>query len=163
MDLTTFNRIKSTLRAGDCLLYSGKDLLSEAIEKLSHSEYCHAGMVMVFSEYPDIVLTVEAEATGVVMYDLAGKLARETKKCTVFPLKPEYEAKRHEIGLCALKFLGMSYDYTYLFKLAVERVKINPKNTVCSEMLQRCYGIQGDILTPGDLSKLAIFGPPIKL
>jgi hypothetical protein len=163
MNLDRFNQIKSTLKTADCLLWSGADIISDLIEDISRSQYSHAGLVMVFEEYPDLIFTVEAQGSGVLMADLAQRLRTSEGGCTVFPLNADLDPRRREMGERALKMLGTPYDYGALLKLAVEKVKTGEREVVCSEMVQEVYGIQGDILTPGELPRLGIFGPAIKL
>ena len=120
MDLAVFDKIKSTLRTGDCLLYTGPGLVQSAIEHMTRSPYYHAGLVMSFREYPQptLLLTIEAEAQGVVM-----SMQNDKGGCTLFPLKSPSWTYRREIGLRALRRLGMAYDFRALFGLLFGKAK----------------------------------------
>ncbi len=164
MNLSTYLTIKHQLWTGDVLLYSGKGVIPDLIEDISYSVYSHAGLVIGFNDYPGELFTIEALAEGVVMSELNGRLAGDTGQCTVFPLLSTLTVTRAEVGLRALKRLRMRYAFDVLLRLSFEKVPlVENGETVCSELVQECLGIGGDILTPGDLSKLDVFTKPIKL
>ena len=118
MDLAVFDKIKSTLRTGDCLLYTGPGLVQSAIEHMTLSPYYHAGLVMSFREYPTLLLTIEAEAQGVVMSMQNDKRGLHSLP----PQKPVVDLPPR-IGLRALRRLGMAYDFRALFGLLFGKVK----------------------------------------
>lgn len=122
------------LRTGDVLLYQGSGPLSWLIRRFT--THSHAGLVIRLREFEGEQkrrYTLEALASGVRLNYLSRKLSGYGGRVYWLPLRARYDGDRHAVGAEAMKYLGVGYDFSSLFRNAAGRVAPGLRRLFCSE------------------------------
>lgn len=165
-DLHIYNLHREQMKTGDLLLWRANSLLGAAIRMFSHADVNHASLVMQFQEYEGAEkrrFTTEALSHGIVLNLLSKQLDQYDGQVWWYSIdecEPEY---RQYIGIKALEYIGVPYDYESLFKNAFGTVSADARRLFCSEYCFLCYGFEGEAPTPGDMPKLGIFKEPVRI
>lgn len=163
MDL--YQKHRHSIRTGDVFLWASPGILGRLIRLRTRSTVNHASTALV-SRYSGRVLTVDAEARGILPTVLSTQLARYRRGTVLWlPLKDTYTALRHQIGAALEDQYGRGYDYLSLVTQLWRRVRPGGKYLFCSEstfMAGVEAGLPGldDMATapqPGDYLRWAVF------
>lgn len=165
-DLHIYHLYRDQMKTGDLLLWRAHSLLGAAIRLFSKADVNHASLVMQFEQYEGAEkrrFTTEALSHGIVLNLLSKQLENYDGQVFWYPLdepEPEY---RQYIGIKALEYIGVPYDYQSLFRNAFGRVSADARRLFCSEYCFLCYGLQGQAPTPGDMPYLGLFKEPVRI
>ncbi len=165
-DLTRYNEVKDEMRTGDLLQWHTDSLVGWLIREKTGSIVNHSGLVIRLQEYEGLErrrFTHEALSHGVVLNLVSRRLESFHGECWWYPLKPEWNEKRQEIGERALSFTGIGYDYQSIADQIFTDVIADEAQLFCSEMCFLAWGYTGTAPNPGQLFDLGIFKEGVKL
>ena len=172
-DLTVYNKYRSEMKTGDCLLYRSKgSLIGWMIQRFT--DFNHAGLVVRFGKDDfgaDRMWTLEAVGSGVVPVFLSSKVREYHGEVWWYPLKDEFEERRPLIRECAMILKNTGYDFKSLIKNILGYVSVNMNKLFCSEYVYVTYAYSMIPMAwtakfaprPGDVPDLGIFKEPVKL
>jgi hypothetical protein len=150
--LRDYAAVRSQLRDGDVILFSGSGILSKLIEKCSHGHYSHSGIVAWWGHR---VMLLQAEIQCVQAVPLSVAIADYEGRCDWWSLK---DALRTEANLDAIlgeakADLGLPFGVIKLVQEGLHALigisaPIDPKtgtlpSMFCSEYVGRCFGKAG--------------------
>ena len=170
-DLSGYDTVKHLMRMGDGLGFQGFGLVPWLIQKWS-PQLSHFAIVQEFPTWcgsENRRWTSEAIGGGVGPRYLSKVLENYHGHVWWYPLKPEFEDYRKEIGMAATELFGTGYDFQGIFKQVFARVSLNLSRLWCSEYIQACYlkAKLTDILVglyPSEIpEKIPIFLEPIQI
>lgn len=106
---------------------------------------------------------LEALEDGYVLNRLSKRLEAFNGTVWWFPLKPDWNERRVDIGRNILSYVGTDYDYGSLFKNAVCHVSTDGKKLFCSEAYYMSLGFSETAPRPNELLALDIFGEGVRI
>lgn len=165
-DLSKYDCVKHLMKTGDLLLWQTKGIIGGGIQLVTDSIYNHASLVLHLADYEGTEkrrFTTEATKHGVGINMLSRRLERQKGKCWWFPLIPDWEERRNQVGEIALSYLNCPYDYKGIVRWLFKTVSTDGEALFCSELCYMAYGYSGSAPAPDDLLKLPIFGPSVEI
>jgi hypothetical protein len=166
-DLGIYELHKDEMKTGDLLEWRSPTLIGWGIRFVTGQMVNHSGLVLRLKEYEGTEryrYTTEAVGHGTVLTFLRRKLEHHKGECYWYALKDEWNPRRQAIGECALKYIGIPYDYGSIFKQLIARVGVDFRALFCSEYVWACYGFEGEAPWPGEIAKkVDIFKPAVRL
>jgi len=167
-NLELYDLHRPQMKTGDLLTYETDGIVSSLIHFWSKAN--HAGLVLAPKEFEgeeNRRWTLEAVGGGVRTAYLSNVLAHIHGRCFWHSLKPEFDAKRSEIGAWALCQSGVAkYDFWSLIKYPFKLVSADLNRLLCSEYVFLSWResgiVTGDsIPSPSDLPMLGVTLPPV--
>jgi hypothetical protein len=177
-DLTVYNKIKDLMHTGDGLGFQNTAPISRLIMWRTRKDgpipLCHWGGIVRIEQFEGVEqsrYTLEAPARGFLLYRLSEYIKRYPGHIYWYPLRPEFEPYRNEIGKQAISLIGTPYDYLNLVKQAIIKCNANARAMFCSEAWQiitenaarHLCNKQTKALTPAAMWKLGCYNEPIKI
>lgn len=162
--LKEYEENRDQMKTGDLLLWRSNSLLGSLIRFFSKGKVNHASLLLRIIAYEGQekrVFTSEALEHGVVINPLSLRLQEYDGEVWWYPLRKEWDNERNAIGVRALQYLGVGYDYGSLFKNAICRVSADVRKLFCSEYYYICLGRSGTAPTPEDLKEYKWFKKPV--
>lgn len=166
-DLSIYEKHKDAMKTGDLLEWRSPTLIGWGIRFVTGEMVNHSSLVIRLAEYEGLErrrYTTEALQHGTVLNLLSRRLEKFTGQVWWYPLKDDWNDKRQQIGECALKYIGIPYDFGSIFKQLIARVGVDFRAFFCSEYVWACYGMEGEAPYPGEIvKKLDIFKPAVRI
>lgn len=178
-DLTTYNSIKLEMFTGDGLGFQNVGIIPSLIRWKTKGDgpipLSHWGGIIRFPEYEGKETrryTVEAESNGFYPRILSNYIKDYKGHIFWYPLKPEWEPYRNQIGADILSMIGIGYDFLGAVKCGLIKTSADMRHLFCSEAWQvglqntapkLCNDVGGVSLTPAGMWKLGCFEEPIKI
>jgi len=170
INLYNYKDVRPFIETGDLLLWSTKDPLSYAIQKVTDSPYSHVSMARWDHKR---LLHFEANWSGTSYLPVTRTLKKfPASEVSVFRVRPEIRKKIPQEDLLseALRLLDIRYGYLHLLRVAwntltekkFQGFMEDSKNLICSSYMARVFktstgvpvfGNRMDYVTPGDIAK----------
>ncbi len=164
-DLTTYYKVRDLMRTGDQLAFASAGLIGKIIMFRS-GKYSHWGGIIRLQEYEGLErkrFTIEAIEHGFYPDILSNYIKNYKGHIWWYPLRDEWNPRRHALGERALALIGTPYDYKSLFKQAIARVSTDAKKLFCSEAWYYIMGFTGKAPYPSEMPNLGVFKEPVQL
>lgn len=161
-DMALYESIRSRIKTGDLLLWHTHNPLGAAIRLVRKSNINHASVVIRLREFEtedDLILNCEAVQT-VETNLLSRRLGGHDGECWWHPMLGEMREiiGDHAMTRRALKYTGLGYDTSTLFRMATSRPLMDDTTMICSELVQFIVGYTGNVLAPDELLNMGYHG-----
>lgn len=152
--VASYQELRSTLQSGDLLFTSGEYLASQAIQKVTNSNWSHVGIVFKLESIDRILLLESVENMGVRFAPLSKYL---TSYHNNKPYKGEVVLARcnnvnqkviNEIAKFGIDELTRPYDKDAIAKILARIAlgigkKEDDREYICSELVYECFAKAG--------------------
>jgi hypothetical protein len=189
-DLSTYHKIRPSIRSGDIIEWGANSVLGRAIRSVTKKDVNHSSACIWLR--PEIaehlsmrnlsiprLYILESIENGTRLTFLSSKLKEFNGVAYISQLKAEYDSKRNRFAHELLKNESVPYDWTSLIRNLWRRVPIDPERMYCSEqihwaaiqsgLLESNYSPDGKPehkrcgIVPGEFGATGLFYNPIRI
>jgi hypothetical protein len=142
-----YGEMRSEMRSGDLLLFSGTSLLSRMVETVTRSTYSHVALV---ANMDGRLLAFQADPGGVVVQPASKVVCRYDGKVDWWSMDDAVRGRLRERDMVdtALTLLGLRYGYLGSIVLGLRKLfgarlgsqdsNLLPRSLFCSEFVSMC-------------------------
>lgn len=164
--INIYDEVKEQMKTGDHIGWASATMTGGIIRWRTKGYINHSSMIIRLAEFEGEQRRryhTEAMERGVYPNLLSNRLKKYEGEVWWYPLKPELDEKRTEIGRRLCEMWGIEYDYKSLMWQLLGKVNADARKLFCSEVCYLAYGFTGKAPNPYELSKFNIFEKPVKI